>query len=210
MTTRAAYNAFITFQSAKLHFNNRQFDFTKSRVKIKPESFCSRRDVKQFQRLANLIQKEEILTEFSISSFIRNPKTWVGDVFCEEYLEFHERRMNRVRSLAHTFEQDMESLIAYCDENGIESLKLALTSSEKLPIICRVGMEEETKAIMDIFFSYTKKACPDPTWNEVSLMSHKYGLLLRRKLKEEQKQKEAIERIVATVVATFSKNSKGN
>lgn len=210
MTTRAAYNTFIIFQSVKLHFNNEKFDFTKSRVKIKPETFTRRRDVRQFQRLADLIPKEDILTEFSISCFLKNRNTWIGDVFSEEHLEFHEKRMIRIRSLAHTFERDIETLIAYCEENEIWNLKSVLTSSEKLPIIHQVGVEEETKALFDIFFSHTTKACPDPTWSEVSLITHKYGALLRRRLKEESKQKEAIERIVATVVTTFSKNSKGN
>lgn len=205
MTTRAAYNTFIIFQSVKLHFNIKKFDFTRSRVKIKPESFCARKDVRQFQRLSDLIRKEEILTDFSISCFLKNNRTWIGDVFDDDYLEFHEKRVNRVRSLPHTFEGDVEKIFLYCEENGVSDLKSLLTSSERLPIICHVGVGEETKALMDVFFAYTTKVCRDPTWNEVVLMSHKYGLLLKEKLKEESKQKEAIKRTVATVIATLNK-----
>lgn len=204
MSTRAAYNTFIIFQSAKLHFTSRKFNFLTSRVRIKPENFLKRRDVWQYERLSKLITKEEVLKEFSISCFLMDQRTWIGNVFSEEYINFHQSRMRRVHSLPHTVECDVERIFIHCDEYGITDIKNLLTSEKKLPIICSMQVEEETKAIFDIFFNFTARPCIDPTWGEHSLVISKYNALLKEKLKTESKQKELIQRIVATVVSTFS------
>lgn len=202
---RQAYDAFIQYQSIRLHFNNWKFNSLISRANISAEAFVKRRDAYQFQRLSEYIKDRDVLREFLVSSFLKNSNAWVGDMLSDEYIEYHQGRMKRVVSLDSTLEIDSGRFLFLCSDEGVENIKEGLTCNGGNVIITRSGngISRETQAVYDAFFRFSDKPCLDPLWEETRKSVHKYSIIIKWVMKKNPKQLASIKRTVANVIANF-------
>jgi hypothetical protein len=121
--------------------------------------------------------------EFFISCFLKNKRLWIGDMFDENLLDDHRIRMTKRGALIYTFRNDVENILDFMSERNISFKKILLTDDQK-PLIMKIrhqingGVSDETLALFDKFFGFTKQVTPDPLWEEERLRLHKYNHLL--------------------------------
>jgi hypothetical protein len=104
-------------------------------------------------------------------------------MFDESLMDDHRSRMMKRGALIYTFRNDAENILDFMTDNKISFKKILLTDDQK-PLIMKVrhqmngGVSDETLALFDKFFGFTKQVTPDPLWEEERLRLHKYNHLL--------------------------------
>ena len=92
------YECYVLYHSLKLHFTQESYDFFKYRGKsrINVDSFEKRKDKYYFHKLSRKYNHDEFI-DFLVSNFVRNHKTWVGNLLEEtaddvykQYLKIHQ------------------------------------------------------------------------------------------------------------------------
>jgi hypothetical protein len=168
----------------KTHFNVWKFYWhSEHDYRLSEEAFAKRNDKHFFKRLYNIFPKRNDRLEFLISCFLHDKRMWIGDMFEEELRDLHRARMTKRSALVYTFRNDAENIADFMIEHDLTLKKLLLTNEQR-PLILKHrhqilgGVSEETLALFDKFFGFTRQVTANPLWEEERLRYHKYNHLI--------------------------------
>ena len=109
MSEKSAYKAYQTFIALKQHFSKTNYDYFKynGRIKSNINSFRTKRDRFQFERLTRKYGESE-LVEFFVSNLIVKPDVWVGEL-CRnpDYDEQYQNWKKKKQALTYQFQCDI-------------------------------------------------------------------------------------------------------
>lgn len=177
-----ALSRFQDYVGLKLHFNSDLIYKGEFRGNLKQEQLMARKDAYLFFQMAEETTRESG-KQVLISLFRQNPKAWIGDYLDEDAIEFHKKRMKVISSIKHSFSTDIERLKMFMVDKGID-LKTLLKSDGQSPYIITNysdiigGVTDETLALLDRAFKFTKQESIDPLWDQKKFSLSKYGSLI--------------------------------
>jgi hypothetical protein len=181
----ATLNCFRDYVTLKLHFNEESFTWRPDiGRKIGPEALMKRRDSSFFEKLNQKHPDTEDRQDYLVSGFLWNRDLWIGEALEKEVVNFHKQRMIKIHSLTHVFTSECENIRDFMLESNrsIQDL-LKLTDGDRPAIIAERsdiigGVSEETLAILDQAFDYTRQDSNNPVWSKTRLRLRKYKRFL--------------------------------
>jgi hypothetical protein len=176
MTENSGYAAFVLYNSLKLHFTSKSYDYFKyhGKTNVSTATFLKRKDKYSFYKLSRKYTVEE-LRDFYVANFLEGDK-WVGDM-TKDGEEVYKKWQKTQQSLTYTFENDILYLLASGspDEmlevkpNGYPALmrfvQLKQVSLETLVIL---------NDILKFFPMWNKKIDDDILWPDFKMKCEKY------------------------------------
>jgi|TARA_B110001454_G_C12651431_1_gene405580 hypothetical protein len=152
------YEVYQKYLSLKQHFNKKEYDYFKfhGKVRASEASFEKRKDKHHFIRLSK-IYKDEELTKFLVSNFVKGREMWVGNVTSPEGRSNYIAWKARIQSLPYVFENELEVVF---DENKTFNDIFNIEDGQHPPIVRHVFGEEvsmETFVILDSILNFTSK-----------------------------------------------------
>lgn len=190
MTHLSGYETFCLYLALKNHFTRDSYDFFKYNGKTKnvsKESFLSRRDRFQFEKLARKCDNPMI---HMMVNFLQD-KTWIGDMLDDEAFDYTMRYAKKVQSMSYIFKNEIEKY---------DNLKDLFKSEDNgYPMILNEYMSGdislETIIILDTFIDFiTKfdaKLKDDYLWSKFSFKARKFAPFLLREI-DKNKFKELL------------------
>lgn len=177
------YQTFVDYLGIKLHFNNFYFIWNKNKeyIKNKTKLFEKRNDKKFFENFEKSHRKRNDRIEYLISGFIFNPDFWIGNIFKEDFINFHNDRINRLDNLETIFKNDCEKIEFEMNDMKISFEKIFLTSGTKSPIITQIpGINLESLSILQHLTGWANTWVPISSINEKTrrMIIHKYTYFL--------------------------------
>ena len=173
-----AYNCYCLYLAMKNHFTQEEYDFFKYNGKINAskESFLSRKDRYQFQKLCRVCDEKE-MTEYLVSNLIKERK-WVGDLLQEEAQDNYKAYLKRKQSISYMFNNEVDKL--FSSTSDISSIfKVCKDDYPKIIHAYLQGdVSLETFSILDKFISFSAKydskyGKDDIIWSKIRLISKK-------------------------------------
>jgi hypothetical protein len=177
----SAFDTYCTFLALKNHFARESYDYFKYRGKVNasPDSFMSRKDRFQFQKLSRL-QSAENMRDFIIANILCG-KTWVGDFLDEDAQDNYLKHLKIKQSLAYIFANELDSL--FNDSRPIAAFRVykdRYPSAFMYYLAGRVTIE--TMVILNDLVNYISKwdSCysDDSIWPKHSMLIKKYAPFL--------------------------------
>ena len=106
------FEVYQKYLSLKQHFNKVDYDYFKfnGKVRANVNSFENRKDKHHFVRLSK-IYKEEDLTKFFVSNFIKSSDLWVGNLTSPEGRENYISWKSKIQSLPYVFENEINEIL---------------------------------------------------------------------------------------------------
>lgn len=191
----SAFDTYTLFLALKNHFTRESYDFFKYQGKTSAshESFMSRKDRFQFQKLSRRVAASE-MQDFIIANILSG-KTWVGDFLDDDAVDNYTSYLKVRQSLTYVFSEELNSL--FYDASPEFCFKCF---KNKYPFLLTYLMNRnitlETCVILNGFVGYIdvwdKKYPDDPIWSKYSMMIKKYTPFLeydKKKLKTILKDK---------------------
>lgn len=151
----SAFDTYCLYLALKNHFMQKSYDFFKynGKTSANKESFMTRRDRFQFQKISRLYESDEMQDMF-VANILKD-KTWVGDMLDDEarsnFLDYRRRR----QSLSYNFSNELDTL--FIKESPEKVFKKTSTSfAPILTYIIREDVSMETAVILDRFIGFSK------------------------------------------------------
>ena len=151
----SAFDTYCLYLALKNHFTRDSYDFFKynGKTNANKESFMTRRDRFQFQKISRMYAADELQDMF-VSNFLKD-KTWVGDMLDEDarsnFMDYRRRR----QSLTYNFTNDLDFLFTKEQPD-----KVFRCTNDNFPTILTYILREditlETAVILDQFIGFTK------------------------------------------------------
>ena len=195
MTENTGYAAFAMYNSLKLHFTSKSYDYFKyhGKTNVSSVTFLKRKDKYTFYKLSRKYSFDE-LRDFYVANFLEGDK-WVGDMV-KEGEEVYKKWQKTQQSLTYTFEND----IIYLLSNGGSPDEMLEVKPNGYPILMRMTQLKqvslETLVILNdllkFFPMWTKKIDDDILWPDFKMKCEKYTPFLnydKVKFKEILKEK---------------------
>jgi hypothetical protein len=112
MTNTTGFEAFMMFNSIKLHFTSDSYDFFRYNGKsnVTKQNFANRKDKYSFYKLSRKYRNEELLN-FYIANFLVKDVNWIGDITGVEGEENYKMWQKRNQSLNYRFKEDIMYLM---------------------------------------------------------------------------------------------------
>jgi hypothetical protein len=181
----ATLNCFRDYVTLKLHFNEESFTWRPDiGRKISAEALMKRRDSSYFDKLNQKHPDTEDRQHYLVSGFLYNKDLWIGEALEKEVVNSHKQRMIKIHSLNHVFSSECENIRDFMLETKrtIQDL-LKLTDKDRPAIIAEQhdiigGVSEETLAILDQAFDFTRQDSENPVWSKTRLRLRKYKRFL--------------------------------
>lgn len=182
MLKHSEFDVFKDYVALKVHFNQWKFTFHPEKsYNIQPDAYRCRKDKHFFTRMVAIKPRRDEWIEFFISSFIKNRRKYVGDMFDEETEDDHRNRMSHRRALEYNFKVDCENIQEHLLAHSM-TLPQLLKIGRSQPVLFETriegGITEESIAIMDKFFNFTRFQTNNMLWEETRLKINKYSKLL--------------------------------
>ena len=139
-----SFEVYQKYLSLKQHFNKVDYDYFKfnGKVRANANSFENRKDKHHFVRLSK-IYKEEDLTKFFVSNFIKSSDLWIGNLTSPEGRENYISWKSKIQSLPYVFENEVDEILDdYNDFNTlliVWMVNIHLCSRRYLAEICRLS-----------------------------------------------------------------------
>ncbi len=177
------FEVYQRYLSLKQHFNKKDYDFFKfnGRVRANESSFEKRKDKHHFIRLSK-IYKEDELTKFLVSNFVKTKNMWVGNVTSPEGRSNYIAWKAKIQSLPYVFENEIDSLF---EENKKFNFIFECRDGQHPPVLRRVFGEDvslETFIILDSILHFipvfNEKIQETVIWPELYSMCTKYAPFL--------------------------------
>lgn len=111
--TAQSFEIYRDYLSMKMHFKQPKFDYTRSRVKVKFETFERRKDVYYFHKLS----RKSYAHDWILANLIQEPDRWIGKIVSPEGNDIYLRWKKIQDSMTHTFKSDLKKL----DDCDLES-----------------------------------------------------------------------------------------
>ena len=195
MTENTGYAAFAMYNSLKLHFTSKSYDYFKyhGKTNVSSVTFLKRKDKYTFYKLSRKYSFDE-LRDFYVANFLEGDK-WVGDMV-KEGEEVYKKWQKTQQSLTYTFEND----IIYLLSNGGSPDEMLEVKPNGYPILMRMTQLKqvslETLVILNdllkFFPMWNKKIDDDILWPDFKMKCEKYTPFLnydKVKFKEILKEK---------------------
>jgi hypothetical protein len=152
------FEVYQKYLSLKQHFNRKEYDYFKFRGKVRANesSFEKRKDKHHFIRLSK-IYKDEELTKFLVSNFVKGREMWVGNVTSPEGRSNYIAWKAKIQSLPYVFENEIGTMF---DENDNFNVIFKVEDGQHPPIVRHVFGEEvslETFIVLDSILNFTSK-----------------------------------------------------
>ena len=152
------YEVYQRYLSLKQHFNKKNYDYFKfqGKVRANESSFEKRKDKHHFIRLSK-IYKDEELTKFFVSNFVKTKELWVGNATSAEGRQNYIAWKAKIQSLPYVFENEVEAMF---DENENFNDIFNVEDGQHPPIVRHVFGNEislETFVILDSILKFTSK-----------------------------------------------------
>lgn len=171
MTPFEVYQMYVALKN---HFTQKNYDYFKygGKVKVKPETFETRKDKYFFYKLS----KRKDVRDFLLANLVDGSKDfWIGEVREHMPEEIYLRWRKRKESLSYIYTQDLTNMKEEFDEN----FKVPEYGH---PYLLRLFLRQdvciETLIILDMLVGYSKlwnrKLQKDLIWNEVYTKMIKY------------------------------------
>ena len=144
------FEVYQKYLSLKQHFNRKEYDYFKfhGKVRANESSFEKRKDKHHFVRLSK-IYKDEELTNFLVSNFVKTKEMWVGNVTSPEGRDNYIAWKAKIQSLPYVFKNEIESLF---ENNKSFNIIFDVEDGQHPPVLRHVFGEEvslETFIILD-------------------------------------------------------------
>ena len=106
------FEVYQKYLSLKQHFNRVDYDYIKFKGKVRANasSFENRKDKHHFVRLSK-IYKEEDLTKFFVSNFVKSSDLWIGNLTSPEGRENYISWKSKIQSLPYVFENEVDEIL---------------------------------------------------------------------------------------------------
>lgn len=157
------FEAFNYYVSLKLHFSNPAYDFFKFKGKVKNsniETFESRNDRFQFEKLAKKVRNDKNFVGYLVANFIVKPNIWIGELNSPECHEIFEKWKGKIQSLSFVFTEDFGIMMKEVGD-AKEFNRLFLIENDLYPPILKMVHREEinleTFIILDKILGFTKR-----------------------------------------------------
>ncbi|AKO61712.1 hypothetical protein CPT_Mendera_065 [Stenotrophomonas phage Mendera] len=181
-----AVQAFQEYVGLKLHFNKDLVWRRGMRFNQDESTLLKRKDAMFFRQFADKYPDSEDRIQRYVSALKRDQNAWIGEMLDMENVEYHKQRMRVIGALTYNLRTDIDRLVTYMDENGVDIKKL-LKSDGTRPYLITVmseiegGISDETLALMEKAFRYCKQETLDPFWEQKAFMLSKYHYWLEIK-----------------------------
>ena len=177
------FEVYQKYLSLKQHFNKKEYDYFKFNGKVRANefSFERRKDKHHFVRLSK-IYKDEELTNFFVSNFLKTKSLWVGNAVAPEGWQNYVKWKARIQGLSYVFECEIDPLFqAYEEFNIIFNVE----DGQHPPLVRHVIAEEvslETFIILDSILRFipvfNEKIQETIMWPDLYSMCNKYAPFL--------------------------------
>ena len=152
------FEVYQKYLSLKQHFNRNEYDYFKFKGKVRASesSFEKRKDKHHFIRLSK-IYKDEELTKFLVSNFVKGREMWVGNVTSREGRSNYIAWKTKIQSLPYVFENEIGVVF---DENENFNVIFKVEDGQHPPLVRYVFGEEvslETFIVLDSILNFTSK-----------------------------------------------------
>lgn len=179
------FDVFKDYIGLKVHFNRWEFIWSPEKFyNISLDAFRKRNDKAFFAKMVAIKPKRVEWVEYLISAFMKDRRNWIGDIFDEDAEEVHRIRMSHRRALEYNFKVDCENIRDHLRANAMnlpQLLKIGNSQPRIFETRVEGGVTEETLAILDHFFNFTRQSTNNMLWDETRLKiaKYKYTLNLR-------------------------------
>ena len=174
------YEAYKMYLALKAHFQTDKYDVIemKGRIRASRKAYTSNKEL-VFKRLVKKYDDHSICN-FMVSNFITG-NNW-GGVFDEQAQVIFQDWQRRTQSLRYNFEQDLNTLRAEAEEDGVTDW---FNADGQHPLILKAflrrSISPETLVILNriVKFTDTLNLPADPVWPDVKRMIVKYQPFLK-------------------------------
>ena len=181
MTHLSGYETFCLYLAIKNHFKLDNYNYFKYNGKTKnvsKESFLSRRDRFQFEKLARKCDNPMI---HMMVNFLQD-KTWIGDMLDDEAFDHTMRYVKKVQSMSYIFKNEIEKYDNLKSLFKVEDNGYPMILNEYM----RGDMSFETIIILDTFVGFIAKfdakLKDDYLWSKFSFKARKFAPFLLREI----------------------------
>ena len=177
------FEVYQKYLSLKQHFNREEYDYFKfkGRVRANESSFEKRKDRHHFVRLSK-IYKDEELTKFLVSNFVKTKDMWVGNITSPIGRDNYIAWKAKIQSLPYVFENEVGSLF---EENEKFNIIFDVEDGQHPPMLRYVFGEEvslETFIILDSILhfipAFNEKIQETVIWPDLYSICIKYAPFL--------------------------------
>lgn len=185
MAAIPGFQSYVDYIGIKRHFSDPDFTWQPEAVykRIKPSAFEKRNDQIFFAKLERTHRERRRWVENLISGFLYSTDLWIGELFEDDVMRFHQDRLGRIGSLESLFKRDCEVLDFYLFDNSTSLENVLLTAGQQDPIIVVLYQKKtislETLVILNRFSGWLEAWNPiNPLQKERRLQINKYRTLL--------------------------------
>jgi len=177
------FEVYQKYLSLKQHFNKVDYDYFKFKGKVRANanSFENRKDKHHFVRLSK-IYKEEDLTKFFVSNFVKSSDLWIGNLTSPEGRENYISWKSKIQSLPYVFENEVDEILD--DYNDFNTL-FDCVDGQHPPVLRSVfggDLSIESFIIMDSILRFSsvfnEKIEESVMWPNLYSMCNKYAPFL--------------------------------
>jgi hypothetical protein len=178
MTENSGYAAFAMYNSLKLHFTSKSYDYFKyhGKTNVSSVTFLKNKSKYQFYKLARKYNLDE-LRDFYIANFLEGDK-WVGEIANADGEEVYKKWQKTQQSLTYTFEND----IMYLLSNGGSPDQMLEVKPNSYPVLMHLVQLKQVSLetlcilndIMKFFSMWDKKIDDDIVWPDFKMKCEKY------------------------------------
>jgi hypothetical protein len=178
MTENSGYAAFAMYNSLKLHFTSKSYDYFKyhGKTNVSLVTFLKNKSKYQFYKLARKYNLDE-LRDFYIANFLEGDK-WVGEIANADGEEVYKKWQKTQQSLTYTFEND----IMYLLSNGGSPDEMLEVKPNSYPVLMHLVQLKQVSLetlcilndIMKFFPMWDKKIDDDIVWPDFKMKCEKY------------------------------------
>lgn len=179
MDENTGFAAYALFNSIKLHFTTKSYDYFKynGKTSVTKDTFVKNKGKYQFYKLSRKYSLDE-LKDYYVSNFIKNNVSWVGELLGPDGEEIYSKWQKRTQSLTYIFENDMNKIL---DSNNPE--ELLRVKDGQYPLLYDMLSHEDINIesfvilndILNFFPMWKKKIQDDIIWPTFCLKCEKYA-----------------------------------
>jgi hypothetical protein len=179
------YEAFVLYQSIKLHFTTDSYDFFKygGKSRISIDTFENRKDKYHFYKLSRRLTNRDDLIMFLVANFVNNDNIWIGDLLTEESETIYRQRQRVIQSLSYIYENDCRKIF-----DGVDKPNDILQSEDGdypklLTMALRKEIEIETLCLLNKILNFmpvwSKKITDTIRWPTYQRKVEKYAAFIQ-------------------------------
>ena len=168
----SSFETYSLYLALKNHFSRESYDFFKyhGKTNASKDSFMTRRDRFQFQKISRMYADDEMQDMF-VANFLKD-KTWIGDMLDEEARNNFMSYRGRRQSLSYNFSNELNFL--FTKETPDKAFKPSGNAfAPVLTYIIREDVSYETAVILDHYIGFSKHF--DSLFDKYALKIRKYA-----------------------------------